>query len=231
LREHAPWPMGQTMTNQRELLLSTVENLKTKQRELFLFTIEKLAQAVYLRDAYTGEHSRRVTLFALLLGQQLHLSAEDLEVIRFATPLHDLGKLGIADGILRKPGPLTAQEFDIMKTHTTRGAKILEQIPDLHRALSIVRSHHERWDGHDYPDGLAGADIPLLARIVAVADAFDALSFDTPYRRAIRVEEAFAEIETQQGEQFDPNVVTAFLQVREKVVEEMSGIENKSDLS
>jgi putative nucleotidyltransferase with HDIG domain len=210
------------MTNQRELLLSTIENLTTKQRELFLFTIEKLAQAVYLRDAYTGEHSRRVTRFALLLGQQLHLSADDLEVIRFATPLHDIGKIAIADGILRKPGPLTAQEFDIMKTHTTRGAEMLEPIPDLHRALSIVRSHHERWDGHGYPDGLAGEDIPLLARIVAVADGFDALTFDTPYHRAIPVEEAFAELETQRGEQFDPKVVTAFLQVREKIVEEMS---------
>jgi len=208
-----------------------MENLKAMQRELFHSTIENLAQAVYLRDAYTGEHSRRVTLFALLLGQKLHLSAEDLEVIRFATPLHDIGKIGIADGILRKSGPLTRQEFDIMKTHTTGGAKILETIPDLRRALSIVRSHHERWDGYGYPDGLAGEDIPLLARIVAVADAFDALTFDTPYRGAIPVEEAFAELETQQGEQFDPHVVTAFLQVREKVVEEMSRLENKSDRS
>jgi len=219
------------MTNQREFLLSKMENLKTKQRELFLCTIENLAQAVYLRDTYTGEHSRRVTRFALLLGQQLRLSAEDLEVIRFATPLHDIGKVGIADGILRKPGPLTAQEFDIMKTHTTGGAKILELIPDLRRALSIVRSHHERWDGHGYPDGLAGDNIPLLARIVAVADSFDAMTFDTPYRRAIPVAEAFAELETQQGKQFDPHVVTVFLKVREKVAQEMSRLENKSELS
>jgi putative nucleotidyltransferase with HDIG domain len=213
--------MEQTMTNQRELLLSKLENLKTKQRELFLSATEKLAQAVYVRDVYTGEHSRRVTLFALLVGQQLHLSAEDLEAIRFATPLHDIGKIGIAGGILRKSGPLTPEEFDVMKTHTTLGAKILEDIPDLHRALSIVRSHHERWDGHGYPDGLAGEDIPLLARIVAVADSFDAMTFDTPYRRGIPVEEAFAELEKQQGEQFDPHVVSAFLQVREKVAEEM----------
>src|SRR5205823_5951537 len=156
------------------------------------------------------------TGFALLLGRQLHLSAEDLEVIRFATPLHDIGKIGIDDGILRKPGPLTPEEFDVMKTHTTRGAEILEPIPDLRRALAVVRSHHERWDGHGYPDGLAGEDIPLLARIVAVADGFDAMVFDSPYRRGIPVEEAFAELEKQQGEQFDPHVVAAFLQVREK---------------
>src|ERR1700737_2638647 len=142
------------MTNQRELLLSQREELKTKQRELYLFTVEKLAQAVYLRDTYTGEHSRRVTHFALLLGRQLRLSAEDLEVIRFVTPLHDIGKIGIADHILRKPGPLTPEEFDVMKTHTTLGVKFLEHIPDLRPRLAIVRSHHERWDGHGYPDGL-----------------------------------------------------------------------------
>src|SRR5947209_14753061 len=145
--------MEQTMTNQRELLLSKLENVKTKQRELFLSTVENLTQAVYLRDTYTGEHSRRVTHFALLLGRQLHLSAEGLEVIRFATPLHDIGKIGIADNILRKPGPLTPEEFDVMKTHSTRGAEIVGLVPDLSPALAIVRSHHERWDGHGYPDG------------------------------------------------------------------------------
>src|SRR5216683_2650995 len=140
------------MTNQRELLLSKTENLKRKQRELFLSTIENLAQAVCLRDTYTGDHSRRVTRFALLLGQQLHVSAHNLEVNRFVTPLHDIGKMGIADAILRKPGQLTPQEFDTKKTHTTLGAKIVEHIPDLRPRLAIVRSHHERWDGHGYPD-------------------------------------------------------------------------------
>jgi HD-GYP domain-containing protein (c-di-GMP phosphodiesterase class II) len=220
------------MTNQRELLLAKTKELKGKQRELFLSTVENLAHAVYMRDTYTGDHSRHVTRFALLVGQQLGLSAKDLEMIRFVTPLHDIGKIGIDDGILRKPGPLTPQEFEIMKTHTTQGAKILELIPDLRPGLSIVRSHHERWDGHGYPDGLAREDIPLLARIVAVADGFDALAFDTPwYRRGIPVEEAFDELEEQQGEQFDPHVVTAFLQVREKVVEEMARLQSRSDLS
>lgn len=217
--------MDQTMTNERELLLANTEELKRKQRELFLFTVEKLAQAVYLRDAYTGEHSRRVTLFALLLGRQLRLSAEDLEVIRFATPLHDIGKIGIEDGILRKAGPLTAEEFTIVKTHTTAGAKIVEIIPDLRPGLSIVRSHHERWDGHGYPDGLACEAIPRLARIVAVADALDAMVFESPYRHGLAVDNAFTEIENQRGKQFDPDVVTAFLQAREKVIEEMARLE------
>jgi HD-GYP domain-containing protein (c-di-GMP phosphodiesterase class II) len=209
------------MTKPREGLLFTIETLALKERALFLSTIEKLAGAIELRDACTGYHSQRVTVFAILLGQQLHLSAEDLELIRVATPLHDIGKIGIDDAILRKPGKLTPAEFEVMKTHTTKGAEVLAPIPDLRPALPIVRSHHERWDGHGYPDGLKGEDIPRLARIVAVANAFDAMVFDTPYRRGQPVDVALAEIEAQQGRQFDPDVVTAFLQVRDKVVEEM----------
>ena len=192
----------------------------TNQRELLLFAVEKLARAVELRDAYTGAHSQRVTVFALLLGEQLHLSAEDLELIRFGTPLHDLGKIGIADAILRKPDQLTPAEFEQMKLHTVRGAETVALISDFRSLIPIVRSHHERWDGKGYPDGLAGEDIPRLARIVAVADAFDAMAFDTPYRRGQAVEIAFAEIERHQGQQFDPEIVTAFLRAREKVVEE-----------
>ena len=208
------------MTKQRDSLLATIENLATKRLELLLSTIEHLARAVEIRDAYTGAHSQRVTLFAILLGQQLHLSAEDLELIRIGTPLHDIGKIGIEDAILRKPGKLTPAEFDIMKTHTTKGAEIIEKVPDLASVVPIVRSHHERWDGGGYPDGLKGEDIPRLARIVAVANAFDAMAFDTLYRQGQAAEIAFAEIERQQGLQFDPDVVTAFLQLRDKVVEE-----------
>ena len=203
----------------------------TKQRELLLYTAEKLATAVEMRDAYTGDHSQRVTCFALLLGQQLHLSAEDLELIRLGTPLHDFGKIGIPDAILRKPDRLTQEEFEIMKTHATKGFELIQNIPYLHPLLPIVRSHHERWDGHGYPDDLKGEEIPRLARIVAVADAFDAMAFDTPYRRGQPVETAFAEIEKGLGRQFAPDVVAAFLQIREEVVEEMSGFEKKRDIS
>jgi putative nucleotidyltransferase with HDIG domain len=215
------------MTKQRELLLSTMEKLATQRRELLLSTSEKLARAVELRDTYTGDHSQRVTRFAILLGQQLHLSAEELELIRIGTPLHDIGKIGIEDAILRKPDRLTQEEFEIMKTHTTKGAEIVQPIPDLRSILPIVRSHHERWDGHGYPDGLKGEEVPRLARIVAVANAFDAMVFDTPYRQGQPVETAFAEIERELGRQFAPDVVTAFLQIREKVVEEMSRFEKK----
>ena len=205
------------MTKHRELLLSTVEDLARKHRELFLFTAENLAQAVEIRDTYTGEHSRRVTRFALLLGEQLHLSAEDLEWIRFGTPLHDLGKIGIEDAILRKPDKLTPAEFEQMKLHTVKGAEVVALIPDFRPILPIIRSHHERWDGTGYPDGLAGEAIPRLARLVAVAEGFDAMVFDTPYRQGTSVEAAFAELERQQGSQYDPDVVRAFLQAREKI--------------
>ncbi len=196
-------------------------------REVFLSTHTSLVQAVELRDAYTGDHSQRVTSFSLLLAGQFHLSAKDLDLIRFATPLHDIGKIGIDDATLRKPGPLTPEEFDIMKTHTTKGAKILEQVPDLCQMLPIVRSHHERWDGHGYADGLAGEDIPRLARIVAVADSFDALAFDTPYSRGKPVEAAFAELEKQQGRQFDPDVITVLLQNQEQIVQAMHRFKRK----
>jgi HD-GYP domain-containing protein (c-di-GMP phosphodiesterase class II) len=213
------------MDQQRELSLANIEKLKKQQHELFA-NIAKLAQSADLRDAYTGDHSQRVTSFALLLGRQLRLSPEELEVLRFGTPFHDIGEIKL-DAILKKPGPLTPRELDVMKTHTSMGAKILEPVPHLRPALPIVRSHHERWDGQGYPDGLAGKDIPQLARIVAVADAFDAMVFDTPYRRGQSVEVAFAELENQRGRQFDPDVVTALLQIRELIVQEMQRFERR----
>jgi putative nucleotidyltransferase with HDIG domain len=197
-----------------------------KHRELLLFAAEKIAQAVGIRDTYTGEHSQRVTHFAVLLGYQLHLSAVDMEWIKIGTPLHDLGKIGIEDAILRKPGKLTPEEFEVMKTHTTKGAEIIAKIPEIASVVPIVRSHHERWDGHGYPDGLASEAIPLLARIVAVAEGFDAMTFDTPYRKGIPVEEAFAELEKHQGSQYDPNLIRVFLQGRAMVVEQIEAFKH-----
>jgi putative nucleotidyltransferase with HDIG domain len=204
--------------------------LLRKQRELFLNTITILAQAVELRDQYTGGHTARVTAYALLLAQELSLSAEDLERIKVGTPLHDIGKIGIDDAVLRKPGKLTPQEFEHMKTHTTKGAKILEQVPDLHALIPIARSHHERWDGQGYPDGLKGEAIPRLARIVAVADAFDAMTSDRPYRQGMAAEAAFAEVEKQKGRQFDPECVAAFLRIRQRIIQEMQIDTRKIDL-
>lgn len=198
--------------------------LLRKQRELFLHTITILAQAVELRDEYTGGHTERVKNYAMHLAKQMQLPPRELGLIEIGTPLHDIGKIGIDDAILRKPGRLTHEEFEIMKTHTIKGAEIISTIPDLHPILPIVRSHHERWDGRGYPDGLAGEAIPLLARIVAVCDAFDAMTSDRPYhanKKGRPPQAAFAEIEQQMARQFDPQCAAAFLEIQNDIIQTM----------
>ena len=193
-----------------------------QQQDLFFATINMLAQLVESRDEYTGNHTIRVTEYSYLLASQLALPAKDLRLIRIGTPLHDIGKIGIDDSILKKPGKLTAAEFEIMKTHTTKGAKILEKVVELTDVIPIVRSHHERWDGGGYPDGLAGEKISKLARIVAVADAFDAMTTNRPYRKGMTAEAGFAEVEKMRGKQFDPEAATAFLAIKERIIQEMA---------
>ena len=198
--------------------------LLRKQKELFLKTLDVLANAVEMRDDYTGGHTKRVTRYASLLGQQLNLPEDQLELIKLGTPLHDIGKIGIDDAILRKPGRLTSAEFALMQEHTTKGADILSTIAEMQPIIPIVRNHHERWDGTGYPDRLAGAEIPLLARIVAVADAFDAMTSHRPYHEEKKGKPpavAFAELEKMAGRQFDPNCAAAFLQIRDQVVQAM----------
>ncbi len=198
--------------------------LLRKQREFFQKTITILAQAVELRDDYTGGHTQRVTRYATMLAEHLELPEEQVELIKVGSPLHDIGKIGIDDAILRKPGKLTADEYTTMKTHTTMGEKILSTIPEMEPILPIVRSHHERWDGSGYPDGLAGDTIPFLARIVAVADAFDAMTSHRPYHENQKGKPpawAFAEVQKQAGRQFDPNCAEAFLAIREEILRTM----------
>jgi putative nucleotidyltransferase with HDIG domain len=192
--------------------------LLKRQQNLFLSTITILAQAVELRDDYTGGHTARVSKYAEVLARQLELSPAELKWIRLGTPLHDIGKIGINDAILKKPGPLTPEEFKIMQTHTVMGAAILQTIPELAPVIPIVRSHHERWDGKGYPDGLQGEAIPRLARIVAVADTFDAMTSDRPYRKGMHESVAFAEVEKNQGKQFDPECTQAFLAATDQVL-------------
>jgi putative nucleotidyltransferase with HDIG domain len=196
--------------------------LVKKQRDLFLDTITILAQAVEMRDEYTGGHTLRVSTYSILLAEELNLPPHDVELIRIGTPLHDIGKIGIDDAILRKPDRLTAEEFEIMKTHTVKGAEIVSTVPDLHPIIPIVRSHHERWDGKGYPDGLGGEAISPLARVVALADAFDAMTSDRPYRKGMSSAVAFAEIEKQIGRQFDPKFAAAFLGMQQSLLKEMN---------
>jgi PAS domain S-box-containing protein len=176
-------------------------------------TLARLAAAAEYRDDDTGQHTRRVGDLSGRLAEVLGLPAELVRLIRLTAPLHDVGKIGIPDAILLKPGRLTEEEFVHMKRHTTIGAQMLSGGGSAELALAeeIAASHHERWDGTGYPAGLAGADIPIAGRIVAVADVFDALTHARPYKQAWTAEDALAELRRQSGQQFDPQVIDAFL--------------------
>jgi putative nucleotidyltransferase with HDIG domain len=155
----------------------------------------------------------------LLLAEEMELSAADHHALRVGAPLHDIGKIGIDDCILRKRGRLTPAEFEQMKSHTVKGATILETIPEFAFIIPIVRNHHERWDGKGYPDGLADVNIPRLARLVAVADTFDALTTNRPYRAGMPLRHAFTQIEQAAGTQLDPECAMAFLELRPQLEE------------
>jgi HD-GYP domain-containing protein (c-di-GMP phosphodiesterase class II)/pSer/pThr/pTyr-binding forkhead associated (FHA) protein len=191
--------------------------LVMNQRQQFVQTVAALGRAIEIRDLSTANHTNRVTEYALLLARELRVSPAELTQLQIGTPLHDIGKIGIADAILRKPGHLTPDEFEHMKSHTLKGAAILGTIPSLQSVVPIARHHHERWDGTGYPDGLSSDRIALVARIVAVADAFDAMTSDRPYRLALPLEQAFAELQAKAGSHFDPVCVRTFLSLRPQV--------------
>jgi putative two-component system response regulator len=185
-----------------------------------LETLQRLALAAEYRDDDTGLHTRRVGANAGGIAKILGWPQEQVDLITRAAPLHDVGKIGISDAILLKPGKLTDEEFDIMKEHTAIGAKMLSgsTSPWLQMAEEIALTHHERWNGKGYPLGKAGEEIALTGRIVAVADVFDALTHERPYKKAWPVGQALTEIKSQSGRQFDPRVVDAFLDVQEKTL-------------
>lgn len=189
-------------------------------KDLSLEIIFRLAKAAEYRDEHTGYHIQRIAHYTVALGVHLGLNNETLEVLRYASPLHDIGKLGIPDAILLKPGALTKEEWEIMKEHTLIGANILKgsKIKYLKAAEKIALYHHERWDGSGYPEGLKGEKIPLFARITAIADVFDALTTDRPYRKALSVEEAFTIIEEGKGKHFDPELVNIFFKIKEEIL-------------
>ncbi len=178
-------------------------------------TLQLLAVASEFRDDETAQHTERIGELAAELGTRIGLSEESVVLLREAAPLHDIGKLAIPDSVLLKPGRLSDEEQELMQTHTTLGARLLfgSRSPALQLAGVVAESHHERWDGHGYPLGLIGSDIPLVGRIVAVADVFDALTHERPYKPAWPVDQAVALIRSSAGTQFDPRVVEAFLEI------------------
>lgn len=209
------------LTEQKGALARRVKE-RTHELELArLEILERLARAAEFRDDDTGEHTKRVGYVTGLVAAALGLSADEVELMERAATLHDIGKIGVSDTILLKPGPLTAEEFRVMREHTTIGARILSgsNVPVLQTAGDIAISHHERWDGTGYPEGRKGERIPLVGRIVAIADLFDALTHERPYKKAWTRAEALAEIEAQCGRQLDPGVVAAFMHVLNRVPE------------
>ena len=181
--------------------------------------IQRLARAIEYRDCETGGHIMRMSRYAECLARQAGLSPQECEIILTASPLHDIGKIGIPDNILQKPGQLTDSEWIIMKTHTTIGAELLDGNDSqfLKIAREIALTHHEKWDGSGYPHGTRGEGIPLVGRISCLCDVFDALTNKRPYKRAWSSEESFAEIRKGRGTHFDPMLVDCFFEVQDKI--------------
>ena len=194
--------------------------LYTKMRKMYLETIRALAAAIDAKDPYTKGHSERVAETAVVLAQELNLSDREIENIEYTALLHDIGKIGIKDNILSKKGSLTDQEFDKIKEHTIMGAKIIEPVDFLKNSYKAIYHHHERYNGKGYPDGIKSEDIPMLARIIAVADAYDAMGSDRPYRKKFRQDKIMKELTEQSGKQFDPEVVKALISVLNREREE-----------
>ncbi len=192
---------------------SALEDALALRERTYDATLTALTSALDFRDNETGGHSDRVVAYMELLLEQMNIRGDQLATLRRGALLHDVGKIGVPDNVLRKPTALSESEWAVMKRHPEFGARIISGIPFLEEVARIVRHHHERWDGMGYPDGLKGDRIPLGARIFAVGDSFDAMTSDRPYRRALLIEAAREEVRRCGGSQFDPAVVTAFLSI------------------
>jgi len=190
----------------RELQVA-YESLKAASRQALL----GLAEAIEAKDPYTKGHCGRTAVYAMALGRELNLSESELETLEFGAFLHDIGKIGVKDAVLLKPGPLDDTEWTHMKIHPVVGYQIAVQLDMLKPMIACIRNHHERWDGSGYPDKLKGEAIPILARIVCLADAYDAMATDRPYKRAIPIDECRVIMKRQAGPQFDPGLVETFL--------------------
>jgi HD-GYP domain-containing protein (c-di-GMP phosphodiesterase class II) len=184
-------------------------------RESFFHTVEALSEAIEKKDRYTGGHTKRVVHFSLCIARHMGLSPEALEELKLAAVLHDVGKIGIEDSILKKQAPLDKDEWKVMQTHPAIGFDIMKRVRGLESVTDGMRYHHEKWDGTGYPAGLKGEKIPLVARIIAVADTYDAMVSTRPYRKGLPPQVAFDEISKHSGTQFDPEVVAAFVKAYE----------------
>jgi HD-GYP domain-containing protein (c-di-GMP phosphodiesterase class II) len=204
------------MSAELEQFVLDLKRAAVENRELFMGSIQMLAGAVDEKDPYTRGHSDRVTRYSVMITREMGIYEEYVEVVRISAQLHDVGKIGIEDRILKKPGALTAEEFEIMKTHTTKGANILRGVAQLKDMIPGIELHHESLDGRGYPYGLKDEAIPLLPRIIAVADTFDALTTTRPYQRAHEPREALRIIHSLSGKRLDPTAVAALTAIYER---------------
>ena len=204
------------MSQELEHFVLDLKRAATENRELFLGSIQMLAGAVDEKDPYTRGHSDRVTRYSVMIAREMGIYEDFIETVRISAQLHDVGKIGIEDRILKKPGALTPEEFEIMKTHTTKGANILRGVSQLKDMIPGIELHHESLDGRGYPHGLKGDDIPLLPRIIAVADTFDALTTTRPYQQAHSAKEALRIIHSLSGKRLDPAAVGALTAIYER---------------
>ena len=198
------------LAHQAEIAIRSVRQRESLSR-FALETAMGLTEAIESRDPYTGGHCRRLADYSALVAKELGMPGHEIEVVRLGAALHDMGKIVVPDSILKKPGSLTPEEYAIVKQHCYSGGQICKRVGFLMNAYPIVYHHHERWDGRGYPDGIAGERVPLGARIVAVMDAYDAMTTDRPYREAVSHEEAQAILRDGGGSQWDPTIVTLFL--------------------
>src|SRR2546423_932471 len=200
----------------RVSLLREYERRREQQEESYVATIGALAAALDAKDRYTEEHSRETAELAVNVGRRLKLPPEQIRLLEYGAMLHDVGKIGIPGYILQKPGPLTPEEFAIMREHPVIGERIVASVPFLAPLGPIVRAEHERWNGTGYPDGLKGEEIPIEARIIHACDSFHAMASDRAYRKSLRIEEILAEFRKESGQQFDPRVVDVMLELIEQ---------------
>jgi HD-GYP domain-containing protein (c-di-GMP phosphodiesterase class II) len=199
----------QAFSNQVAIAIENA-NLYERLRDTFLGTVEGLADIIEKRDPYTGGHTRRVREYSMLIGMAMGFDSIEMEILHLSAALHDIGKIGVPDQVLLKKGELSAEEREVMSSHPGTGAEMLDRIHHLRELVPNVRSHHERPDSTGYPDRIGGEEIPLISRIIAVADAFDAMTSNRPYRTALTFEEAFGELRRCSDTQFDSKVVEAF---------------------
>ncbi len=210
----------------RQELVTTIRSRLERSQQLMMAQLQQayeaslimLANAIELRDRYTRGHVERVMHYAMVIAVQMGWSQSQVKALQFGAILHDIGKIYVQEDILSKAGPLDTDQWFEMRQHSLVGADLLQKIPYLNQAIPIIRHHHERWDGSGYPQGLKGEEIPIGARIVSVADSFDAMTTARVYQRTITLEDALAEIQAGSGSKYDPSVVNAFSTAWEKIV-------------